>query len=227
MARGKLIAIEGTDGSGKTEQTRLLVQKLRQHEYSVRTVDFPQYGKTFFGEMTARYLRGEIGGKATDVNPYLASLLYAGDRWQSKDLMDAWLDEGKLIVSNRYVSANKAHQGAKIRDEDERESFFEWLDKLEFDVFGIPRPDITILLFVPYEIGKRLVVKKGKRDYTEAKLDIHESDDEYMQSASDVYLELCEDRDDWVKIECVKGDEILPMEEISLRVWEAVEPILG
>ena len=162
--RGKLIVITGVDGSGKTVQTKLLCERLLKEGYPVVTTDFPQYGKTFFADMVIKYLRGEFGS-ADSVSPYLAALLYAGDRWECKEQINIWLREGKIVVSNRYVCDNMAHQGGKINHSTDKEKFFQWLDKLEHEVFAVPRSNVNILLYVPVEIAYRLVEKKEQRAY--------------------------------------------------------------
>ena len=155
LKKGKLIVVEGTDGSGKTVQTNLLLEKLSQKGYQVQMTDFPQYGRSFFANMIEKYLKGEFGwpqelrnhlkaypltivkssasdndsteyieSRPDEVNPYLTSILYAGDRWEAKNQMNKWLDEGDIIISNRYVCSNMAHQGAKVNDTIERERVF-------------------------------------------------------------------------------------------------------
>src|SRR3990172_749555 len=162
--QGKLIVITGIDGSGKTVQTKLIYARLLREKYAVVTTDFPQYGKTFFAEMVIKYLKGEYGS-ADSVSPYLAALLYAGDRWEAKEQINNWLREGRIIISNRYVCDNMAHQGGKIHAPEEKDKFIQWLDKLEHHIFGIPRPDLNILLHVPVEIAYKLIEKKAPRTY--------------------------------------------------------------
>ena len=154
--QGKLIVITGIDGSGKTVQTKLIYARLLREKHAVVTTDFPQYGKTFFAEMVIKYLKGEYGS-ADSVSPYLAALLYAGDRWEAKEQINNWLREGRIIISNRYVCDNMAHQGGKIHAPEEKNKFIQWLDNLEHHIFGIPRPDLNILLHVPVEIAYKLI----------------------------------------------------------------------
>lgn len=221
---GKLIVITGIDGSGKTLQTGLLYERLMKEGYPAVTVDFPQYGRTFFSDMIARYLRGEFG-KANSVNPYLASILFAADRWEVRDEIKTWLQEKKVVVSNRYVCDNMAHQGGKIKDPDERKRFIEWLDRLEYQVFGVPRPDRSILLNVPVEIAYQLVERKEKRAYLAGeKRDIHEGDRDHMRHAYQTFHELV--NENWITIECTKNRTILPKEIIAEKVWKAVKDIL-
>ncbi|HHT9127075.1 MAG TPA: dTMP kinase [Candidatus Brocadiia bacterium] len=225
-ADGKFIVIAGIDGSGKTVQTELLAARLLDKGYDVRTTSFPQYGKTFFADMVTRYLHGDFGS-SQEVSPYLASLLYAGDRWQAKEQIKTWLKEGKIVVSNRYVADNEAHQGGKIKNRRERKRFLEWLNTLEYEIFGLPKADINIFLHVPTEITCQLIKKKHKRDYLSGgKRDIHEDDIEHLRQAQEVYFELATEANDWVIIEGARAGAILPAENISDMVWKAVEKIL-
>src|SRR6266403_2732213 len=146
--RGKFIVIDGTDGSGKTTQFKLLQDTLQAEGYEVETTDFPQYGKKSAG-LVEEYLNGKYGN---EVNPYASSIFYAVDRFDASKQMQEWLDQGKIILSNRYVLASAGHQGGKIEDKDERVKFFRWLNNLEYKIFGIPQPDLNIILHVPAAI---------------------------------------------------------------------------
>lgn len=220
---GKLIILDGLDGSGKATQTKLLLNRLKKEGYKTAVTDFPQYYSSFFGQMVGRYLSGEFG-TAKQVNPYLASILYAGDRWQAKEKMAKWLKEGRIIISNRYVSANQIHQTAKIKGNKEKARFINWLDQLEFKIFGIPRPDLIIYLNVPYKIGQKLVIKKGSRKYMGGiKRDIHESSRSHLLAAHKQSLQLVKKNKNWKQVKCIQGNEILSRQEISRAVWEIVE----
>ena len=252
--KGKLIVVEGTDGSGKTVQTRLLVERLLKEGYQVQMTDFPQYGKSFFANMIEEYLKGGFGwpqelknhlktyplstekksisgnykteyieSRPDEVNPYLTSLLYAGDRWEAKDQMNKWLIEGNIIISNRYVCSNMAHQGAKISDTKEREKFFEWIEELEHKTYTIPRVNLTIYLHVPIEISQELIrtrAKESKEFKSEA--DLHEIDTEYLKRVQDIYLDIANGDNNWCTIECTKNNQIKSREEIAEEVWGAV-----
>ena len=224
--RGKLIVITGVDGSGKTVQTKLLCERLLKEGYPVVTTDFPQYGKTFFADMVIKYLRGEFGS-ADSVSPYLAALLYAGDRWECKEQINAWLREGKIVVSNRYVCDNMAHQGGKITHSADREKFFQWLDSLEHQVFAVPRSNVNILLYVPVEIAYQLVEKKEPRAYLAGeKKDIHEEDINHMRHAQQTFLEIAQGEKEWIIIDCTKDGALMSEQMIADKVWYAVQDIL-
>ena len=178
--RGKLIVIDGTDGSGKATQMNLLVERLRREGHSVEIADFPQYGMKS-AALVEMYLNGFFGS-AKEVSPYQSSIFYACDRFAAAKKMKKELSEGKIIISNRYETANKIHQAGKIKGQLERDKFLEWQDDLEFNIFQIPRPDMVILVHMPPEVGQELVDKKGHRDYIGGeKRDIHEADLEHLK----------------------------------------------
>ena len=220
---GKLIVITGVDGSGKTVQTKLLCERLLKEGYPVVTTDFPQYGKTFFADMVVKYLRGEFGS-ADSVSPYLAAILYASDRWECKEQINTWLREDKIVVSNRYVCDNMAHQGGKISHSPDKENFFQWLDRLEHQVFAVPRSNLNILLYVPAEIAYKLVEKKEQRAYLAGeKKDIHEENINHMRYAQKTFLEIANGKDDWITIDCTKNGELLSEQVIADKVWLVVK----
>lgn len=225
--QGKLIVITGIDGSGKTVQTKLIYERLLREKYAVVTTDFPQYGKTFFAEMVIKYLKGDYGS-ADSVSPYLAALLYAGDRWEAKEQINNWLREGKIIISNRYVCDNMAHQGGKIHAPEEKDKFIQWLDKLEHRIFGIPRPDLNILLHVPVEIAYRLIEKKAPRAYLAGeKKDVHEKDINHLACAQQSFLEIAKTQRDWLIINCTENGVLLPEKVISDKIYLTVQKLLG
>lgn len=226
VMRGRLIVITGIDGSGKTVQTKLLHERLLKEGYPAVTTDFPQYGKTFFADMIIKYLKGEFGS-ADAVSPYLASMLYAGDRWECKEQINTWLEENKIIVSNRYVCDNMAHQGGKIGDSTERKKFFQWLDTLEHSVFAVPRSHLNILLYVPAEIAYRLIEKKEQRTYLgDEKKDIHEEDINHLRYAQQTFLEIAKEKNDWIIIDCTKDGQLLSEQVIADRVWNVMRDIV-
>lgn len=225
MEKGKFITIEGLDGSGKKTQLDLLVKYCQEKKIKTITVDFPQYYKSFFGKLVGRYLKGEFG-EVNQVSPYLASLTYAGDRWQAKEKMDKALKEGKLLLANRYTSSNMAFMGAKIKSRVARDKFIKWLMKLEWQVYGIPEPDLVIFLSLPPEIGQKLVGKKGRRKYVGNKnsRDIHERNLAYLKKVTRVYLSLCQRFDNWLKIDCMdKKGNLLSIEEIHKKIVKVLK----
>lgn len=216
---GKLIVLEGLDGSGKYTQFKLLKEKLA--DKNVKTLDFPQYD-TYFGEQVARYLRGEFGA-LSDVPLEIPVLLYALDRYQSKDELKRWIDKGHIVLLNRYTSSSFAFQGAKCQGK-EREEVIKWIELIESQ---LPKADMVLFLDVPRDIAKEWVLRKKDRDYLKgAKRDIHERDMAYQKSVESVYKELCSARDNWQRIDCTLNGKILSAEKISEKVFDAVSKIL-
>ncbi|MBI4778894.1 deoxynucleoside kinase, partial [Candidatus Falkowbacteria bacterium] len=144
--QGKFIVIDGTDGSGKATQTQLLAQRLERVGLNVAIADFPQYNTKSAGPVE-EYLSGKYGSPE-EVGPYQASIFYACDRYDASFKIKTWLAEGKIVISNRYVTANMGHQGGKISNLLEKKHFFDWLYQLEYEIFNIPRPDLNIILHV-------------------------------------------------------------------------------
>ncbi|MGE0793299.1 MAG: dTMP kinase [Candidatus Woesearchaeota archaeon] len=221
--KGKFIVICGTDGSGKGTQTNLLVERLKKENKDVVMVDFPRYGERS-SVFVEDYLNGKFG-TAKEVGPYRGSIFYALDRYAASFEMKKQLAEGKFIIANRYVSANKGHQLGKIKYNDERDKYLEWLNNLEYGIFEIPKEDVNILLYVPPEIGQKLVDKKSARSYTESKRDIHEADLEHLKEAADAYMYVAK-KENWIIIDCTKDGELLSIEEIHKMIYEKVKELL-
>ncbi len=220
MARKPFIVIEGTDGSGKATQTELLKKRLKSEGIDVADFDFPRYGEDSALLLEA-YLNGKLGDEH-EVGPYVGSTYFAIDRFHAAKGMHAALDAGKAVISNRYIASNMAHQGQKIEDVNERREYFKWLHTLEFETFGIPKPDLSIVLLVEPAVSQRLVDKKSARTYTEKKRDIHEASIDHLQRSYDVYKQITElYPDDFTLINCTKDGEILPIEEIHNKIWQA------
>lgn len=217
MPKGKLVVIEGTDGSGKGTQLALLIEYFKLHHLPFATLDFPQYYKTFFGKWIGRFLKGEFGS-VNDISPWLLLFPYAADRWQAKTDLAQWLEEGKVVFSNRYTGSD-AYQAAKLPKED-RTRFLDWSFEMEYDAFGIPKEDLVIFLYVPYAVSQKLLEQKAARKYmgNAREKDIHESNTTLMQEVEKVYLGLCEKFPHWVKIDCTKNGVILSKEEIHQKI---------
>jgi dTMP kinase len=134
-----------------------------------------------------------LESRPNEVDPYLTSLLYAGDRWEAKDQMHKWLEEGNIVISNRYVCSNMAHQGAKISDIVERKKFYKWIEALEHEVYAVPKADFTIYLHVPVEISQELIkARLRESEGLKSKMDLHEEDTEYLKRVRDAYVELAD-----------------------------------
>jgi dTMP kinase len=222
--KGKLIVIDGTDGSGKATQTKILAEKLRKEGHSVEFIDFPQYGQKS-AALVEEYLNGKFGSEK-EVGPYRASIFYACDRYAASFRISKWLSEGRIVIANRYTSSNMGHQAGKIKDANERDKFLSWLEDLEFNIFGIPWPDINILLYMPPEIGQRLVDKKGYREYVGGKKrDIHESDLNHLKNAAAAY-KYCAKKYNWLVIDCAPNGSLREINDISNEVFEKVKCLL-
>ncbi len=223
MAHGKLVVIEGTDGSGKRTQAALLVQRLIRDRAEVALISFPQYGKKSAG-LVEEYLNGAYGPPDA-VSPYAASLFYAVDRFDAATKIRALLEAGTAVILDRYVDSNAGHQGGKIKDEAEREKFLSWLYETEYALLGAPRPDIVLLLHVPAAMGQTLVAGKQQRLYIEGgkTRDAHEGDLGHLERAEAAYLWLAKQHPEThTIIECVEQGTLLDPKDIHARVYRAL-----
>ncbi len=213
MKKGKLIVIEGTDGSGKGTQLNLLIDHLKDSKTPYAAFDFPQYEKTFFGNFVGRFLNGEFG-HISRINPYLAMFPYAGDRWQVKGDLDSALETKKIVICNRYAPSI-AYQLAKVKPK-EREAFLAWAAELEYKTFKIPQADYVIFLYVPFKVAQKLIEQKASRSYLKGKSkDQYEENIKYLQKVEKMYLFLEQYYKNWIKIDCInKKGELKSREEI-------------
>jgi len=221
---GKFIVIDGTDGSGKTTQLNMLKAKLEEEGYAVAVADFPQYNTKSAG-LVEEYLSGKYG-QADDVDPYKASIFYAADRYDASKRIKQWLNEGKIVLANRYTSASLGHQGCKINNSLERKVFFNWLYDLEYKIFEIPRPDLTLILQVEPEISFQLAHDRGREDWVGKTQDIHENNFEHLKKAEQVYVEIANNLPGFKLIKCTHNQQILSRESIHFLVWLATSQIV-
>ena len=224
MKKGKLIVIDGIDGSGKATQVGLLAKRLKIEGVKLKTIDFPRYYDNFFGGLIGQYLSG-VYGDFIKVYPRLASVLYAADRFEASKNIKKWLDEGYVVIADRYVSANQIHQGGKIKDKKARREFLKWLDTMEYKTFGIPRPDIVIYLDVPFEVSKFWLEKKvaqRKKKYLKGRKDVAEDNLLHLKASRESALALEKSNKNWIRIECCKGMVCLPPEGVHEKVYKAV-----
>ena len=215
-----LVAIEGIDGSGKGTQAKRLQERLRAEGARAALIGFPRYSETLFGRAIGEFLNGRFGA-LDQVDPLLVSLLYAGDRFESRELLRRAVADNEVVVLDRYVPSNLAHQGAK-RSGAERERLIEWIEQVEYGIYHLPRADLVILLDVPVATAVRLIGHKQKRDYTDRAADLQEADDTYLAEVRDVYLELSRSRPEWQRVECVRGGELRSVEEIGEEIRDLV-----
>lgn len=226
--KGRLIVIDGTDGVGKATQTKLLVARLKKEGVRVKTLDFPQYYKNFFGHFIGAMLTGQYGD-FLHTDPFVASVMYAADRFESKPTIEKWLKEGYVVILDRYVSANQLHQGGKIRDPKKRKYFLKWLDTMEHKVFGLPRPDLIVYLHLSMKSVLTLLSQKDrtrKARYAKGKKDTVEADARYLAAAQESALSLIRQKANWRKIECEGRSGILSKEDIHEMVFQTVRKII-
>jgi len=219
--KGKFIVIDGTDGSGKATQTRLLAEKLIQAGFQVEIADFPQYNIKSAG-LVEEYLSGKYGSPE-QVGPYRASIFYACDRYDASFKIKQWLRQGKVVISNRYVTANMGHQGGKIKNPLERKHFFDWLYQLEYEIFNIPKPDLTVILHVPAQISQTLARQRLKLDWTDKTNDIHQDSLIHLKNAEQTYLQIAKAFPNFALIECAPDGRILSREQINNLVWRQIK----
>lgn len=222
---GKLIAIEGIDGSGKRTQLDLLAKALTASGVPVHSTGFPHY-ESWFGKMVGQFLNGDFGALDT-VDPHFAALLYAGDRFEAKHELSAALDQGKLILADRYIASNLAHQTARV-PADMRDDFIAWIEHLEYDIYGLPREHRVVYLRVPPAQAQALVAKKSARGYTSAKQDLQESSLRHLENAAAMY-DILSQRPNWTTIECfdLQRSAMRTPESIAADLVAIVEPLLG
>lgn len=215
--KGLMIVLEGSDGSGKATQVNLLSERLKAAGYDVALFDFPRYRRES-SHFIKQYLSGAYG-TATEISPYTASLFYALDRFEAATDIKRELKAGKIVLVDRFVGSNMAHQGSKFMDPVEQRGFFVWADNLEYNLLGIPRPDTNIYLRVPAETSAKLMSQKNR--------DQHESDTEYLKKSVATYDLLCRlFPKDFTAIECTEDGRLLAIPLISNLIWEKVKPLL-
>ncbi len=224
--------IDGADGAGKATQTKLLVERLRAEGQLVETMSFPNYEANVFGQLIKECLQGKRGdfrkdGKVGDfasLDPRIASTLYAVDRFESRPQLTAWLAAGKVVILDRYVSSNMLHQGSKmVGDEAGLRDFLAWNDRVEHEIFGLPRPDLIVYLDVPYQVRKNLMHHDGVR----GELDEVEKDVEYQLAAEACAQELLASLNNWQRISCVTDGALSSRETIHAAVYETVRAHLA
>lgn len=215
--RARLIAIEGIDGSGKGTQARRLVERLTQSGLKTELISFPRYDETFFGRRVGEFLDGRFGSLA-EVHPFLVSLLFAGDRFESRPLLCAALASCDVVVLDRYVASNIAHQGAKLAGA-ARAALCRSIEHVEYEVFGMPRPDCVVLLDLNVAKAQELVAQKTARTYTDRQADIQEADAQYLGRVRELYLELAARESNWSIVSCDRPGGLRPIAEITEELW--------
>lgn len=225
MRKGKLLVIEGTDCSGKETQAKKAVEYFKNKGINIYEYSFPNYESTTGKIVGGPYLgksyicEGWFSEGAVNVDPLVASAYYAADRRYNIKEINEHLENGDIVLLDRYVESNMAHQGGKIKDPKKRQEIYQKLDTLEFEIMELPRPDAVIFLYMPFEYAA--ILKKNR----EESADQHESNREHLEQAEKAYLELTE-KYNYIKVDCVKNDVIRTIDDISSEVVSRIEEII-
>lgn len=209
--------MEGIDGSGKGTQAKLLHQRMLDAGHSSELISFPRYSQTHFGQTIGRFLNGEFGS-LDEVDPHLAATLYAADRFESTGMLTTLLQTRDVVIADRYVASNVAHQGAK-RSGQERTALQNWILTVEHEVFRLPRAQLVIHLDLPAESAQMLIARKARRDYTDQAADLQEADRDYLDCVRQAYLDLASREPDWSTVSLLDGERLKSIEEVGDEVW--------
>ena len=225
MAKGKLIIIEsGSDASGKATQSNRLYERLINEGKQCMKITFPDYNSDS-SALVKMYLNGDFGKDPNDVNPYVSSTFYAIDRYASyKTKWGEFYNNGGIIISDRYTTSNMVHQAAKINN-DEKEKFLDWLYDLEFNIYGIPKPDEIIFLDVDPEVSQELMKDRKNKFTGEEAKDIHESNKEYLINSYNNSLYIA-DKYNWKVIKCCKDSKLRTIEDINDEIYDNIKKYL-
>lgn len=221
VKRGKVIVIEGSDGSGKATQTKKLFDRLAEDGFSIKKVEYPNYGSNS-SALVKMYLGGEFGSRPDDVNPYAASSFYAVDRYASyKKEWEEFYFAGGIVLADRYTTANMVHQATKIDDPALRESFLDWLWDYEFVKLGLPVPDCVIFLDVDPSCSRRLMENRSNKINGEQDKDIHEKDPVFLQK-SHASSCLVAEKYGWIRVSCLDSGELREIDDIHEEIYSRV-----
>jgi dTMP kinase len=222
----KLFVIEGLDGAGKSTQIRLLRDYLSKQNYKCEYLHFPRTDAPWFGELIARFLRGEFGS-LDQVDPWLVAMLYAGDRKDASEIIEGWIRDGKIVILDRYTYSNVAYQCAKIKDTGKQKELKKWILELEFSHFKIPAPDLNIFLDVPFKFTEHKLSGQRNGDdriYLNGQNDIHESSILFQQDVRKVYLDVATSDERLAVVDCSAGDgSMLPPEAIFTMILKILK----
>lgn len=224
------IVLEGLDGAGKSTQVNLIKEFLEEKNIVTRFLHFPRTDSPFFGDMVARFLRGEFGN-LDNVNPYIVAMLYAGDRKDASEMIQQWLDQKIVVIADRYVYSNIAYQCAKIRSKEEKIKLSKWIIDFEFGYYKLPQPTINLFLDVPFVFTKNKLsqARTGhERDYLKGEVDIHEEDLSFQEQVRQEYLHLCENENNFIRIDCSNSRaEMASPDEIFSKIKEVLDQKLN
>lgn len=220
------LVIEGLDGSGKSTQIELIKEYLVAREIPFKYLHFPRLEEGIFGKLIARFLRGEMGDN-NEVDPYLVALIFAGDRWEAKTMIEKWMAAGYLVLVDRYVYSNIAFQCAKLNDTEEQIKLQKWILDLEFGNYKLPSPDLNIFLDVPFDFTKERL-GSGRtgddRKYLNGQTDIHEQDLNFQGKVRKIYHSLCNEVDNINIVDCAdKNGKMLSTNVIFDRIINIIQ----
>lgn len=224
------IVLEGLDGAGKSTQIKKLRDMFAEQGIPSEYIHFPRFDAPYFGDMIARFLRGEFGS-VDQVDPYIVAMLYAEDRRDAVTLIRGWMEQGKVVIADRYVYSNIGYQCAKVESKSKREELKQWIFSLEYDYFKIPRPDVSLFLDVPFAFTERKLlaeVREGDdREYLNGRKDIHEQSMDLQRKVRQVYLDAAQVDENMHIVDCSTAEgEMASPEIIFQRVRERVKPYL-
>ncbi|WP_368489454.1 dTMP kinase [Clostridium sp. BJN0013] len=223
--KGKLIVVEGCDGSGKATQTTKLYNRLLNEKYNVKKVEYPNYSSES-SALVKMYLNGDFGENPEDVSAYVASTFYGVDRFASyKTQWKKFYEQGGIILADRYTTSNMIHQASKINDIEEKDKFLKWLWDFEFNIFKLPIPDCIIFLDMPPKYSKNLMIERNNKFTGNSKKDIHESNYEYLINSYNNALYVAS-KYRWSKVSCVGNNRINTVNEIHENIYSLVKNIL-
>jgi len=220
--KGKFFVIEGVDGSGKQTQTTKLYERLLAEGYKVMKLAYPRYDNPS-SSLVKMYLNGDFGKDANAISPYIASTFYAVDRYASyKQDYEEFLNEGGIVIADRYTTANIVHQAGKIQDSEEKEKFLNWLWDFEFNLFGLPVPTKVFFLNIPPEISIKLMENRKNKFSGEEKKDIHESDENHVVNSYNNACSLIK-KYNWNEVVCTKNGKLRTIEDIHEEIYNEIK----
>lgn len=219
---GKIFVIDGTDGSGKQTQFNKLQERLKSEKIEYKTISFPNYDSPS-SSLVKMYLSGEFGENAKEISPYVASTFYAVDRYATfKKNLEQYYNEGGIILADRYTTANMVHQAGKIKNQQEREKFLDWLWDFEFNLYKLPIPTKTFFLNMPPEHAISLMEHRENKFTHQAKKDIHERDQSHIEDSYQAACSLVE-KYNWCEIKCIKDNQIRTIEDIHEEIYKEIK----
>lgn len=221
----QLIAIEGIDGSGKGTQTKLLAERLRCEGFRVAQLGFPRYSQTFFGARVGDFLNGRFG-QLWDLPPFLIALLFAGDRLESRDMLVSAIADHDVVLLDRYVASNVAHQSSRCPEEEQLQ-VQEWIEHVEYAIHKLPRPTLNILLDIPVADAQQLILRKQARDYTNLASDLQEADAVYLEGVRSTYRALASRQTNWHVVSLVNDTGLATIDAVHAELLEVVLRNLG